>query len=208
MKLRADREKMAKQIGKKQKQSSAAKKDSSRAVKKPTPATHQKLSIQISGKSQKSNERTSETRERALNALSKMRREHLSLSKACREEHIKPATLRRYAGSALRQDKPGGRFRATAGDSFRRDLQIPTTHGMTVFPIYGSKNASIIAKYLNAVSAFQRNKPNNLASFKGKTVKARGQEIELLTDPAILMQLVEADALHFDQLYASATGAR
>jgi len=158
-------------------------------------------------KPQKPNDRSYQTRDRALNALNKMRREHLSLSKACREEHIKPATLRRYVGSALRQEKPGGRFRATAGDSFRRDLQIPTAQGMTAVRVYGSKNASLIANYLNAVSEYLRTgKRTKLDSFKGKTLKVDGKVVELVTDPTKLSPLAEADMLHFDQLYASATG--
>jgi hypothetical protein len=149
----------------------------------------------------------SETRNRALAALGRMRREHISLSKASREEHIKPATVRRYVGSAVRRDKPGGPFRATKGDSFRRDLQIPTAQGPTVVPVFGSKNASMISNYLNAVSEYLRKgKREKLDSFKGKTVKVNGKDIELITDPAKLLPLAEADVLHFDQLYASATG--
>jgi len=136
-----------------------------------------------------------------------MRREHLSLSQACREEHIKPATFRRYVGSAVRQDRPGGRFRAAKGDSFRRDLRIPTAQGQTAIPVYGSKNASLISNYLNAVSEyFRTGKRTKLDSFKDRTIKVDGKEIKLITDPAILLPLAQADVLHFDQLYASATG--
>jgi hypothetical protein len=136
-----------------------------------------------------------------------MRREQISLSEACRQEHIKPATFRRYLGSAVRQDKPGGRFRANAGDSFRRDLQIPTVHGPTVVHVYGSKNARFISNYLNAVSEYLRTgRREKLDSFKGKTVKIDGKNVELLTDPAMLSPLAEADLHHLDQLYASATG--
>ena len=136
-----------------------------------------------------------------------MRREHISLSEASRQEHIKPATVRRYVGSAVRQDKPGGPYRATAGDSFRRDLQIPTAQGPTVVHVYGSKNARLISNYLNAVSEYLRTgKRTKLDSFKGQTVKVDGKDIELITDPAKLLPLAEADVLHFDQLYASATG--
>lgn len=192
-------------IMKRAQQSTTKKKSSFPATKAPGSDASRSKKRSFAGHKEP-NEQSFETRDKALKALRRMRRENISLSKACREEHIKPSTLRRYVGSAVRQDKPGGRFRATTGDSFRRDLQIPTAHGMTPIRVYGNKNASLIASYLNAVSAFQRNKPNNLASFKGKTVKARGKVIELITDPAILLRLAEADVLHFDQLYASATG--
>lgn len=158
-------------------------------------------------KTPKASDRASETRSRALAALGRMRREHISLSKACREEHIKPATFRHYVGSAVRQDRPGGPFRATKGDSFRRDLQIPTAQGPTVIAVYGSKNARFISDYLNAISEYLRTgKRAKLDAFKGKSVKVDGKNVKLITDPAMLLPLAEADVLHFDQLYASATG--
>jgi hypothetical protein len=161
----------------------------------------------IFAKPEKTNEHTLETRNRALAVLGRMRRGHLSLSEASRLEHIKPSTVRRYVGSAIRQTKPGGRFRAALGDTFRRNLQIPTVHGQIVIQVYGSKNARFIANYLNAISEYLRTgKREKLDSFKGKTVKVNGKNLELITDPAMLSPLAEADVLHFDQLYASATG--
>jgi hypothetical protein len=150
---------------------------------------------------------TSEARNRALAALGHMRREKLSLSAACRQEHVKPTTFLRYVGSAVRQDKPGGPFRVTAGDSFKRIMQIPTALGPTAVPVYGSKNAQLVSNYLNAVAEYLRTgRRTKLDSFKGKRLKVGGKEIALITDPAALSALAQADALHFDQLYASATG--
>jgi len=172
-----------------------------------TKLTTSKPGVRVSAKSRKPNDGISETRNRALAALGQMRRGHLSLSEASRLEHIKPSTVRRYVGSAIRQDKPGGRFRATSGDTLRRDLQILTVNGLTVIQVYGSKNARFIANYLNAVSEYLRTgKREKLDFFKGKTVKVNGKNVELITDPAMLSPLAEADVLHFDQLYASATG--
>jgi len=150
-----------------------------------------------------------DARTRALHALSRMRRQHLSLAGACRLEHIKPSTFLRQVGSAVRQDKPGGRYRAFAGDRFRRDLQIPTVLGPTPVPIYGSKNAREISNYLNAVALYLRKgDTSKLTQFKGKTVGVRGQNLELITDPQTLSALALAGALQFDQLYGafSATG--
>jgi hypothetical protein len=148
-----------------------------------------------------------DARTRALHALSRMRRQHLSLALACRLEHIKPSTFLRNVGGAIRQNKPGSRYRAVAGDRFRRDLQIPTALGPTPIPIYGSKNAREISNYLNAVALYLRKGDAlRLERFKGKTVGVRGQEVELITDPATLSALALAGALQFDQLYASFTG--
>ncbi|MFY9683286.1 MAG: hypothetical protein WAK70_15755 [Candidatus Sulfotelmatobacter sp.] len=148
-----------------------------------------------------------DARTRALHTLSRMRRQHLSLAEACRLEHIKPSTFLRNVGGAVRQDRPGGRYRAIAGDRFRRDLQIPTALGPTAVPIYGSKNAREISNYLNAIALYLRKgDASRLERFKGKTVSVRGQKVELITDPATLSSLALAGALQFDQLYASFTG--
>ena len=145
-----------------------------------------------------------QARTRALHALAHMRREKVSLAEACRLEHIKPSTFLRYVGSAVRQDKPGGRYRATKGDRFRRDLQIATPFGPVTIPVYASKNAEKISKYLNAVAHYLRTGDQaKLRPFKGKTLKVGRQRIKLLTDPDTLSSLAEADVLHLDQLYAS-----
>jgi hypothetical protein len=154
------------------------------------------------------NKRETEARNRSLHALSLMRTNHLSRAEACRLEHIKPSTFRRYVGSAVRQDRPGGRYRATAGDRFRRDLQIPTALGLTPVPIHGSRKAREISQYLNAVGlSLRKGDASRLKRFKGQTVRVGGKKIELITDPATLSSLAEAGALQLDQLYASFAGA-
>jgi hypothetical protein len=148
------------------------------------------------------------SRTNALHALSLMRREKVSLAEACRLEHVKPATLLRHVGSALRQDKPGGRYRATTSDRFRRDVQIPTALGRMRVSVAGSKAATEIADYQNAVALYLRKgDASKLERFKGKTVGIRGNKVELMTDPTALTSLALAGALQFDQLYASFTRA-
>lgn len=152
--------------------------------------------------------RRSDARDRALHALAHMRREKLSLAEACRLEHIKPATFLRHVGSAVRQDRHGGRYRPTKGDRFRRDVQIPTATGPEPIPIYGSKAASEISEYLNAVALYGRTgDTSGLRQFEGKTFKSRGRTIELVTDPTVLTTLAEAEQLHIDQMYAAIMGA-
>jgi hypothetical protein len=154
------------------------------------------------------NAKGTDARTRALHVLAKMRREKLSLAEACRLEHIKPSTFLRQVGSAVHQDKPGGRYRPVTGDRFRRDLQVPTVLGPTPVPIYGSKNAKEISNYLNAVALYlRRGDASKLKRFKGKTVGVRGQKLELITDPQTLSALALAGALQFDQLYGAFTAA-
>jgi hypothetical protein len=153
------------------------------------------------------NKREGQARERALATLGLMRREKLSLAEASRLEHIKPATVLRYLGSAVRQDRPGGRYSATKSDRLKRDLQIPTASGQINITVSGSKAATEIAEYQNAVARYLRKgDASKLQRFQGKMVGIRGQRVELVTDPGILSSLAQAGALQFDQLYASIAG--
>lgn len=152
--------------------------------------------------------RQTEARKRALAVLADMRRTGASLATASRREHIKSSTVRRYVGSALRQDRQGGRFRVTRNDRFKRELMIPTPAGSTKVAVYGSKAASELSRYANAVSHYLRTgDTSQLDAFKKKTMRIRGQEIELTTDPSALSTLAEREALHLDQFYASFAGA-
>jgi hypothetical protein len=136
-----------------------------------------------------------------------MRREKLSLAEASRLEHIKPKTFLRYVGSAVRQDKPGGRYYATKGDRFRRHLQIPTALGHTTVSVIGSRAATEIAEYQNAVARYLREgDASKLKRFEGRRVGTRGEKVELITDPTALSSLALAGELQFDQLYAAVAG--
>lgn len=159
-------------------------------------------------KRKRSSPKREKTRKRALRALSLMRRENLSLAQACRLEHIKPKTFLGHVGSAVSQDRPGGRYRAKQGDTFRRELRIPTALGEITVPVRGSKAAAKIARYQNAVGEYLRTgRVSKLNAFKGKTIKVRGQRIDFVTDPTTLTDLANAGALQFDQLYAAIGGA-
>lgn len=155
------------------------------------------------------NIRQADTRTRALRALTLMRREKISRAEACRLEHIKPATFLRYVGRAVRQDKPGGRYRATPSDRFRRDLQVPTALGPARVPVYGSKAASELSKYANGINRYLRTgDTSGLRPFEGKKIRVGRERIELITDPTTLSSLAQAGALRVDQLYASFAGKK
>ena len=163
----------------------------------------------LNDKLSKLSSRSQSARNRALHALSLMRREKISLAEASRLEHIKPATLLRHVGSAIRQDKSGGRYRATKSDRLRRDVQIPTVLGEKTISVSGSKAATEIAEYQNAVARYLRKgDASKLKRFRGKNVGIGKNKVELITDPAVLSSLALAGTLQFDQLYASVAGAR
>jgi hypothetical protein len=149
------------------------------------------------------NARQRAARDRALHALALMRKGE-SMSSACRAEHIKPDTFRRYVGSAVRHDKPGGRFRVTKTDALRRELQVHTAEGPVNVTAKGIKAAREFSAHANAIAHFNRTgDTSRLKRFKGRTFTASGRRYEFLTNPDTLMELAEADALRLDSLYAS-----
>ena len=147
--------------------------------------------------------RQRDLRNRALHALALMRKGE-SLAAACRAEHIKPDTFLRHVGSAVQHDKPGGRFRIAKADTLTRDLQVHTSDGRVRVAAKGITAARRFSDYENAIAHFNRTgDTSRLKPFKGKTFTAEGRRHEFLTDPDRLMELVEADALRLDSLYAS-----
>lgn len=127
-----------------------------------------------------------------------------SLAAACRAEHIKPDTFLRYVGSAVRHDKPGGRFRVVAKDKLTRELQVQTTEGPVLVSAKGIDAARRFSAHANAIGHFNRTgDTSRLKDFKGKTFTSEGRRYEYLTDSDKLMELAEADALRLDSLYAS-----
>jgi len=153
--------------------------------------------------------RNTETRNRALHVLARMRRESVSLAVASRLEHTKASTVLRYVGSALRQERASGRFRVAKSDKFKRLLQIPTADGYITVPVRDLKFARKLSSFANAVNYFLRTgHESQLRPFKGKSIRVRGRKVEFVTDPQILSDLADADALKLDQLYAPIAGGR
>jgi hypothetical protein len=149
--------------------------------------------------------RQSAAYDRALHALALMRQGE-SLAAACRAEHIKPQTLLRHVGNAVRHDKAGGRYRVARTDTLRRDLEVQTPDGPVHVSAKGIKAAREFAAHANAIAHFNRTgDESRLKRFKGKTFKVGRKRHEFLTDPDALMVLADADALP-ESLYTSFTG--
>jgi hypothetical protein len=145
-------------------------------------------------------ERQEEARSRALRALSAMR-QGASISKAGRENGVTPRTIKRYAGSALVQDRPGGRIRATKSDRLVRYLQIPGPDGPRDVTVRGSKAASEFANYKAAINRLLRGDRHALDRWHGKTI----QGIQLVTDPKLLVDQARKEILPYS-LYRSLAG--
>jgi len=144
--------------------------------------------------------RSTEARDRALHALVAMR-SGTSISRAARENGVTPRTIKRYAGSALVQDRPGGRIRATKSDRLVRYLQIPGSAGPVEITAHGSKEASEFAKYKSAVNRLLRGDRDALASWHGRRIGG----FQLVTDTKTLVAQARNDLLPYS-LYRSLSG--
>ena len=147
--------------------------------------------------------RSLEARNRALHALTAIRH-GASLAESAKAEGVSQRTIRKYVGSALRQDHVGGRIRALATDRFTRYLQIPGQEagGPTKVSVKGIKQATELAAYVNARAIFLRTGDTTaLRRFEGKKIGGH----TLVTDPQLLTASAEQGD-SFDQLYSSLVG--
>jgi hypothetical protein len=124
-----------------------------------------------------------------------------TLSKAAHDNGVTVRTIKRYVGSALMQNRPGGRFRATKNDRLVRYLQIPGPNGPKDVTVRGSKAASKFANYKAAINRLLRGDRNAMAPWHGKQVAG----IELITDPKILVEQARKEILPYS-LYRSLAG--
>jgi lambda repressor-like predicted transcriptional regulator len=135
-----------------------------------------------------------ETYNRALHVLARMRRTGLTLTAAAREEHIDPRTVRKYLGPELRR-----RARPSKTDRRRRDMLIPTALGTSPVTVRGSKQASLLGRYMSAVGKYLRTgEVGALAEFQGQSIGGHA----LITDPDTLSVVAQAGALTLDEIYA------
>jgi len=145
-------------------------------------------------------ERSQRARERAVQALAAMRRGD-TLSRAARDNGVTIRTLKRYIGSALVQDRPGGRIRATKTDRLVRYLQIPGPDGPRDVTVRGSKTASQFAHYKAAINRLLRGDRNAMAAWHGRKIAG----IELITDTKTLVEQARKDLLPYS-IYRSLAG--
>src|SRR5947209_1461086 len=92
-------------------------------------------------------------RERALDAINRMRRHGLSMTEAARRALTTPATIKRYAPRALKRSQ-SGRYEATKYDRYARTLRILTTRGTDEATVNDSRTATRIAEHAAAVDHF------------------------------------------------------
>jgi hypothetical protein len=151
-------------------------------------------------KSSRRNERNKQTRNRVARALNAMR-DGASASRAAHDNRVSLRTLKLYAGDALVQDRPGGRFRATKSDRLVRYLQIPGPDGPVEISVRGSRAAREVARYKAAVNRFLGGDHKALIEWHGKKIAG----VELITTGHILVDQADKGLLPY-ALYRSLSG--
>lgn len=132
----------------------------------------------------------------ALDVVSRMRREGLSLSQAVRDHNrerpevrVSVATVKRLVPRAL--EKRSTRWQATAYDRYARATDVITTRGVLRVTIYDSRTASLIARHHQAVRAYLEGTADAsiLRPFQGKHFRVNKRAYVLETNPETLEQL-------------------
>lgn len=124
-------------------------------------------------------------RNRALHVLADMRANPtLSLAHAAKREGVKPATVTKYFGSALR--KTNGQFEVSRRDRFAAVLNLPSAEGKLV-PVKtrSSKDRAALSRYLRDIGRYLGGDANALARWRGKSIAG----IQLVTDERTILDM-------------------
>lgn len=141
-------------------------------------------------------------RERALEALNRMRSDSLSLSQAARAAHTTPETVRKHIGKIIIRN-PNGRYEAKPFDRLTRRVWLLTENGKIEISVRGSGHVARIARHMAAVDRYLRTgDAEPLKEFERQTVRSRNQKHSFLTDTKALDRLAQAGEVSFERLYA------
>jgi hypothetical protein len=154
------------------------------------------------------NSREALAKERALAVLGFMRHNNVSLTAAAKAERIDPRTVRRYVGSAIVRTGQRKTYRAKPHDRFTRPLNFLTAQGEIPILVRGSRAASKIGEYLNAIKRSRNSGDiSAIVKFRKKTIRALdGSRHEFLTDTNALDRLADAGLLEIEGLYRVTQG--
>jgi hypothetical protein len=140
-----------------------------------------------------------EARARALDALSLMRRDGLSLAKASRRAGTTPETVIRYAGEGLER-RGKGRFSVKTGDRLFAHMPALTTEGPRELDVRGYRQRSLVGRHWNAISDYGRTgEVEQLKAFEGKNGRVAGFQLE--TDPDAIDYWAPREPFSFEEIY-------
>lgn len=148
---------------------------------------------------------TQQTYASVTQAISRMRNDRVSMSRAAQEFGLGRQDIRKFGGKSVRK-APNRRYVATKRDSLLRVLVLLTHQGVIEVGVSDSRQASALGEYWNAVQRYlSTGDASLLASFRGKHITdSTGKEFPLLTDQQELDRLANAGVLSFESLYARA----
>jgi len=130
-----------------------------------------------------------------------MRTKNVSLTTAARLEGHGPRTVIRYVGKALTKAR-NGRYKAKPSDRFTRRLHMLTEKGPDSITVRGSRLASKIGSYMNAVEGYlTTGEVDELEKYAGKSVTVGKGKYPFVTDVDLIRQLYDAGAISFEDLY-------
>ena len=140
---------------------------------------------------------------KTAHVITAMRRDGLSLKEAAREIGIRPETVQRHAGYALRKSK-SGKYEARGSDTLLRPIVVVAPGGLREIVVGDSASATLAAEHSNAVQTFlQTGDDTEVQQFRGQSITdAGGNRVPLLTDLDELERLGAVGVLSFESLYA------
>jgi hypothetical protein len=138
---------------------------------------------------------------RAFAAINRVRRgESKTLSSAARAERTTVETIRKLLPAALGQNRPGGRIRVKAGDTYSATVQIFTVRGPLHVTAHGSRERELAGRHRATVIRVLRNEESGSAlhKFRGKSVGGHPliTDINVLSEPAHGGVLDQLDSLY------------
>jgi hypothetical protein len=138
--------------------------------------------------------------ERALEALSYMRRDRDSLAHAARRAGLTPYKVKKQVGRALK--KKGRYWKARAWDRLPRRMRLVDAKGLKEVEVKDSRTAEKVARYWNGVERYLRSGDRRyLKPFESLSFQSGGDTYGFLTDPAVLVVLAQAGEVAFEDLY-------
>lgn len=141
-------------------------------------------------------------RERALEALSLMRAEGLTLAQAARAAGTTPTTVLKYARAALGRDAHGQMIPRPLDHLFRRMRVLVAGDRPQGLDIHSSREASIVSDYWHAVKHFLgTGDTQRIDRFEG--IQVAGRRLE--TDPDAIEFWAHRGELDFEDIYELTT---
>ncbi len=122
-----------------------------------------------------------------------MRQDRADLASAARLAGTTPAAVDFYAGQAF-----GDTGQLRGADRLLRPMRIYSAGESVVVDVRGSRVASIVGEYHNAVRAYlNQGDVTGLARFRGKRVAG----LPLETDPDVIDEMARRGTFRFDAIY-------